>query len=600
MNCQDIALILDDGDVTHLDAATVRAVDAHLHGCPACAAEWKVHLRLAHKVLPAVPAGMAAACRALVTGAEPVRTRRMRGLVVIGGLALAAAAALWVGLRTPPAPTSAPVAAVAPLPQKEVHAEPQEEVAQSAEPESVREEENTPAGVPVQSFSILLLTPEFGAEDAAIRAAARQFHEGILEALRTVPGATVAEAQSAGGSKVDYILQYGKASGQFSDPEGMWRFQINVHVPRSSRNKEQLAAYDEARAKGTFSGVGAEGYVQSFGYSSLVSLEVPCQMGMCPARQATGLVNSLRLNAFRHDVAKQQELFARLMDPGADFATRQGLLRDFDTLRGSGRAIPVDAQFIRAILQLHADAPDRARRLALWSSLVQYTDAALIEPIVTLVRQETDEQVRAALATKLVTTFRSDAKARRALEEIAAADSSELVRQIAKRATVGDEEWHQYVSATIRDENLSPQQRWEPMEYLLGQAMPTSPQPSLMQQSLAKLDGEAVACLAEILPRIWADYRPEKDIAQVLRLQNLLNRLTDPAVAGLLLQSLEGGSPFSRAGIVGMLEKYIDDAAVAEALEKIRAEDGDTKVREAAARVLAKRKVPARDPAPNP
>jgi hypothetical protein len=138
------------------------------------------------------------------------------------------------------------------------------------------------------------------------------------------------------------------------------------------------------------------------------------------------------------------------------------------------------------------------------------------------------------------------------------------------------------------------------MEYLLGQAMPTSPQPSLMQQSLAKLDGEAVAGLAEVLPRIWADYRPEKDIAQVLRLQNLLNRLTDPAVAGLLLQSLEGGSPFSRAGIVGMLEKYIDDAAVAEALEKIRAEDGDTKVREAAARALARRKVPARDPAPNP
>ena len=81
MNCQDIALILDDGDVANLDAATTRAVDAHLHACPACAADWKLHLRLARKVLPPVPAGLAAACRALVTGAPPIRTRRVRRLV---------------------------------------------------------------------------------------------------------------------------------------------------------------------------------------------------------------------------------------------------------------------------------------------------------------------------------------------------------------------------------------------------------------------------------------------------------------------------------------------------------------------------------------
>lgn len=600
MNCQDIALILDDGDAANLDAAALRSVEAHLQGCPACAVDWKLHMRLARKVLPPVPAGLAAACRTLVTGASPNRTHRVRRLVVVGGLALAAAAAFWVGMRNSPAPS--PATAVVPL-QEQVHPEAQEEVAQVAAPASGPDEEkNTPAEAPAQSFSILLLTPEFGTEDAAIRAVARQFHEGILEALRTVPGVTVAEAQSASGRRVDYVLQYGDVSGQFRDPAGLWRFQINMLVPRSSRSKEQLAAYDEARAKGTLSGMSVEGYVQSFGYSSLVSLGVPCQAGMCPARQAAGLVNSLRLNVFRHDVAKQQELLTRFMESGTDFATRLGHLRDFDALRSSGRATPVDAQFIRAILQLHADAPDRAQRLVLWSALAQYTEAALVEPIVTLVRQETDEQVRAALVTKLGTSYTSDAKARRVLEEISAGDASELVRQVARRATTGDEGWHQYVSATLQDVNLSPQQRWEPLEYLLGQgqALPTSPGPTLMQRTVGRLDGAAVAAVAEMLPRIWADLRPEKDLAQVLRLQNLLNQLTHPAIGGLLLQSLDGGSPFSRSGIVGLLEKYIDDAAVAEALEKIRAADADTNVREAAARVLAKRKVSAADPAANP
>jgi hypothetical protein len=601
MNCQDIALILDDSDVANLDAATTRAVDAHLHACPACAADWKLHLRLAHKVLPPVPAGLAAACRTLATGA-PSRTHPVRRLVVVGGMALAAAAALWIGLRNPSAPASAPVAVVVPSQQMPVQGEVREETAQAAAPStSVRDEKkNTPAGASVQSFSVLLLTPDVGTEDAAIRAAARQFHERILEALRTVPGVTVAEAESASGREADYIIEYGKALGQFRDPEGLWRFQVNVHVPRSSRNKQDLAAYDEARAKGGIADAIEDGYVRSFGYSSLVSLGVPCKFGMCPARQAADVVNMLRLNAFRHDVAKQHELFARFMDPGTSFATRQNLLRDFDTLAGTGRATPVDAQFIRAILELHADAPDRAQRLALWSALAQYSDGALIEPIVTLVRQETDEQVRAALIAKLVATFSSDAKARRALEEISAGDSSELVRQVARRAIAGDEEWVQYVSATIQDVNLSPQQRWEPMDFFIGQGNPMSRDPGLMQQFLGKLDGEAIAALAEVLPRIWVHYRPERDINQILRLQNLLSRLKDPAIARLLLRSLDGGSPFSRSALVLMLEKYIDDAPVVEALEKIHASDADPKVRDAAARVLDKRNVPADRPGPNP
>lgn len=386
-------------------------------------------------------------------------------------------------------------------------------------------------------------------------------------------------------------MQVSKATlSSVTDPQDMWRFQVTVQVPRSSRSSEQVAAYDEARALRKDPVALVEGYVQPFSISSLLSLKAPCEMRLCPATQAIDVVNSLRLNAFRHDVAKQQELFALFVEPGTDFATRRRILDDFYSLMATGRATPVDAQFMRVILEMHASAPDRAQRLALWRALAHSSDAAMVEPIISLVGQESDVQVRAMLVTRLVTNFNQDARARNALAEISASDASELVRRVAMRGEGGDEAWHHYVAATIKDRSLAPQQRWEPVEYLMDQGMAVQEGLALRNQSLDRLDADALAALADLLPRVWAEQGLQNDLGQSIRFQNLLNRVKDPALASVLLQSLDGGSPLARGTIVGLLGKYIDDTQVAEALEALQENDSDPKVREAATRSLARRR----------
>ncbi|MDQ2639436.1 MAG: hypothetical protein M3Y79_02480 [Pseudomonadota bacterium] len=587
MNCQDIERILDDVDVTGIDAEMERAVDSHLRTCPQCARDWQLQQRLARKELPVMPAELAARC-AKAARVSSGAAGRVRRLVVVGALTLAAAAALWLGTRQPPAvivPAPA-LANAAQEPREEVQAAaPPTEVAAGA-PDSRTTEDTPPANPSAPLLSIWVLPTEAGSEDVAIRSAARQLHESLVEALRAIPDAHVREGESAAGRGADYVLQISKETLSTPDPEGMWRFQVSVQVPRSTLSSEQIKGYEQVQSVQGMGGATVPGYIRRFGYGTLVSLQVPCKMAMCPAKQAAEAVESIRLNAFRLDRAKQQEVFARFRESGTDFATRLKLLGDLNTLTGTGRATPVDAQFARAILDMHADASDRSQRLRLWRALDNYTDNAMIEPILWLVRQETDTQVRAMLVSQLVKNFRSDETARKALEEIAVTDASGLVRQLARRAAEGNEAWHKYLRDTLQDRTLSSHQRWEPVDYLLN--VITTGSMGMAQQSLARLDNVTIAALAEVLPEVWAGWSLENDPGRVIRLQNLFSSLNDLALAELLLKSLDGGSPFSRSTIVTLLQKYVDDPVVRERLERLREEDADTKVREAAGRVLAK------------
>lgn len=590
MKCQEVALLLDDADVLHLPARVERAVAIHLRACPDCARDWQLHQALVRKALPAVPAALAPACRALVCAVPSRRSHRATRVLVVGAIALAAAAAIWIASRKPQQPDLVlqPAASDA----SPVVAPPVEEAAPAASgsPAEAEAPKAPATGMAAPAFSIWLLPPDTGSDDAAIRSVARELHERVLDQLRAVPGASVSEGDLASGRRPDYILQIINDTLNVGDQSGLWRFKIEVQVLRSTRTEEQLAAYDKAQATRSSPGSTVDGYVRSFGYSTLVSLEVPCKMGMCAARQAADAVDTLRLNVFSQDEAKLRDILSRFTAAGTDFATRQKLLGDFNSLSAAGRPTPVDAQFIQVILEMHADAPDQVRRMALWNTLSKIADPRMVEPIVVLLDRERDVQMRAMLASRLVTDFSEDAGARAALEKLAIADSSELVRQVAQRAAAGQEGWHQYVNATLTDRSLPPQQRWEPVEFLIAQATLTSQGPDQLDQSLGKLEADARAALVELLPRLWADLKPE-NIGRTTRLMNLFNSVKDPAFATLLLKGLDGGSPFSRTTLVNMLGGYADDASVAPTLERLRDTDADAKVREAAARALARRQV---------
>ena len=97
MNCQDISSIADTGRFGNLAEPQRRAAEAHALTCRHCAPVWAAHARLSGLLIPAMPEGLSARCRALA--AVPVQARigiAARRLTVVGCVALAAAAAILI------------------------------------------------------------------------------------------------------------------------------------------------------------------------------------------------------------------------------------------------------------------------------------------------------------------------------------------------------------------------------------------------------------------------------------------------------------------------------------------------------------------------
>lgn len=594
MNCYEIASILDDGDTGRLDERTRIAVGAHLDTCAECARHWNLHARLAARALPPMPQELAEACRTLVQAGPAVggRARARSRFILIGTLAAVAAAAAMLLLSLRDRPVTAYVPAPAAV-EETTAAATTEVLVEEVVPVEAVDPVPAPAATTTEGYSVLILPLEARTEDPAIIAAVRQFQQKSVEALRTLSGVTVME--SPGGKEPNYALLFAALDPMPSDRTGMGRYQVTTYVPRSSRTKEQLAAYTPELLRSQGMRVDAfPGFVPAFSYNSIVLTAEACQGNFCPAEAVRGAINSLRMNAFRHDMAMQREVVARLLDPGLDPALRQGAISDLNAMISTGRAPKLDADLVRGLLNLHAGTADAQQRARLWTSLAGWKDPGLIAPMAELARTEGDEQVRASLVTRLAGNFGSDPAARKALQEISSSDASKLVRQVARRELLGEADWHQYVLDTVRDRDLSAQQRFEPIKYLLAQTGEVKNGKSLASWTLDQFDADTIGALAEALPAAWSDSDPGRATFSAAALNNRLQvntvftRLKHPALADLLLKGIEDGKPIARASLPAYLEKYMDEPRVLEALEKLR-DDGDTRVREAAQKVLAKR-----------
>jgi hypothetical protein len=97
MNCEDIALILDDADLGKLDREVRLAVEDHLVGCPECDRVWSPHAHLAKSRTPALPPGFADQCAALVmTESLPSGKRRAHTRIFVLGCLVAGVAAAGI------------------------------------------------------------------------------------------------------------------------------------------------------------------------------------------------------------------------------------------------------------------------------------------------------------------------------------------------------------------------------------------------------------------------------------------------------------------------------------------------------------------------
>lgn len=100
MNCQDISLLLDDGDPGALDASALAEVQVHLDSCADCAADWNMQVRLMRRELPEpdevfVSRLWQAMARAASSGRGAVRSGRP---LLLGGILLVGAAAAMLSI----------------------------------------------------------------------------------------------------------------------------------------------------------------------------------------------------------------------------------------------------------------------------------------------------------------------------------------------------------------------------------------------------------------------------------------------------------------------------------------------------------------------
>lgn len=77
MKCQDVSLILDDGDVNVLNPAQRRRLRQHLASCPACWRDWYLQSTLASGAVPRQPPEFQKRVMAMVDAMEFAATGGM-------------------------------------------------------------------------------------------------------------------------------------------------------------------------------------------------------------------------------------------------------------------------------------------------------------------------------------------------------------------------------------------------------------------------------------------------------------------------------------------------------------------------------------------
>lgn len=122
MNCQDMTRIIDSGRIDTLSSQELEEAESHASSCGRCAPQWLAHRHLGAVTIPHLPPDLLARC--LVAANEGVRGSRSgrvrRVTIVLGCVAVAAAAATLVArFSAPPSPQGEHVVGV-PTPQEQV------------------------------------------------------------------------------------------------------------------------------------------------------------------------------------------------------------------------------------------------------------------------------------------------------------------------------------------------------------------------------------------------------------------------------------------------------------------------------------------------
>jgi hypothetical protein len=580
MNCQDLALVLDEGDVDRLPDAQRREAEAHLVACPVCRMEQQIQHRLASVAVPALPPELAAQCLKRVD-AVPFKAgvrRNSRRILVGVGFAIAAAAAVVVlQVASPPPITAAPAA-----------------VAHSEEPTAVADGQFTPvvsnsAGTeieeslvppekpksePVAAVQVRLMPLDSKGLDATSVQILDQFHVTLARGIAAVPGASMLSANEPAPAGL-----YIEISVKLSGVRGDGARSISIPTMRMRGGQPETVLHMD-----TLLAPGAD-------------LTQPVDKAL------VGLRSLLRLPG---DPFVRNELNARMLDPTADRAAKQIaisklLALSLQTVDTAGRKA-----LYASALDLLTPGGDPGAKDTIWRQLQNLISPELMDAANDALPAINDLDLRRKLLTLLSngmrilddprrsagmraqspeTMVKMDAiapRVRAQLESIAESDPNRLNRMVATRALTKDAEWNEFVVASLKNVTLTDADRLEGFAYL-GAGLPVA----AVNNPL--IDDTAIRSAQELIVRMGRDPQQER---QALNAVNVLAAVRgegarDAAIAVLRPgNGLSAASPVRAAMLVPLMMNKGADPAVRQAVEELASNDPDPLMRRRAGQVL--------------
>lgn len=558
MNCQDIADILDDGNVARLDLAQRRDIEAHLTGCADCARDWRLHGAFAALPDMPVPAGFAGRCRALVAAAgNQTISRRARSGIVLGGVlvAFAAAAALLVLPRQAATPAPPPESVQRndglqqeAQPVRSTRSGDVDDDAASAQPLQVDagplftarltsrflDRDGAPATDEPDPYSpeVRALVDSINRAPARVRAM-EALRTALLTELRTVPGLTVVDENapvSADPAARQFRLNIG--------PVTMTGLDGNIMRPED-RYVDVILDAVKLRPAGNTERVGAA--------SARIDLQATCN-GVDPcddvAGSATKIVRELVRRVF--PVSNPLPVAAQSAPPEARI---QALIESFSGRYNNDPADLRDPALVREVLALAATA-DAARRAQLWRLMRGVGSPELIQPLLASAVQDSDDARLQAVAT-LAADFAGDPRVQETLETVAGTDARTLVRAVARRGLDGEEAWKQYVVSSLNDAGKLPAERLEAVVYHLQQPGMTRHSYDMDLSALRDLGDDDIQTLARLMPEGTAAFPAGESQVGTLLSNMGYSYSRQPAVVDTLLYYLENGTSTRTRRIAG-------------------------------------------------
>jgi HEAT repeat protein len=233
---------------------------------------------------------------------------------------------------------------------------------------------------------------------------------------------------------------------------------------------------------------------------------------------------------------------------------------------------------VNAAIELARTASDPEMRQEIWFGLSSTVQPILVRPLVDVLLYDTDEGVRRA-AANILQDYRSDPVVVSVLESASSGDASAPVRAMAQWSLLEESEQPGFVSATLRDPAISPQDKAAVLQLTRGFTSPYRAQDmmrSLRREEAFPIDDDALTALvglAESAADSWVRQTALQELGSRAHPQflRLIRAETDNFVRrGILTQLNPRARDNAGADVAGILEQWLQfekDADIRESIE---------------------------------